>query len=283
MSMISSKIGSLLKFGSSAYMLLIGVSIIITIVVLSIIAPFICPYSPTQRVGPAFSPPSSTFILGTNSIGHDVFSRLLHGGRTVLYVAIISTLMSMSIGIPLGMISGYIGGWPDRFLAVIMDAIYSFPGIILAIAIAAMLGPGNIFNIAIAIAVTYIPTYYRMVRGQVLSIKSTPMVEAAIAIGAPVRVILLEYIFPYVVPVIVVIFSMNIADAILTEAGLSYLGFGVTPPTPDWGYDLRSGQPYIVNAWWISTFPGLMITIAVVGFSMLAESLNELLSPKLRG
>ena len=192
-------------------------------------------------------------------------------------------MISMGMGVGLGMISGFIGGWLDRVLAMVMDALYSFPGIILAIAIAAMLGPGNVLNIALAIAVTYIPTYFRMVRGQVLSLKNTQMVEAAIAIGAPVHVILKDYVLPHVVPVIVVVFSMNIADAILTEAALSYLGFGVTPPTPDWGFDLRAGQPYIDIAWWITTFPGFMITVTVVGFALIAEGLSELLSPRIRG
>ena len=162
-----------------------------------------------------------------------------------------------------------------------MDSIYSFPSLILAIAIAAMLGPG-IINIAISIAVVYIPTYFRMVRGQTLSVKEELYVEAARSLGARAATILRLYVFPNVIPSVVVVFSLNIADAILTEAGLSFLGLGLPPPTPDWGFDLSAGRAYLPGGyWWIITFPGMMIALVALGFSMLGEGLNEILNPRL--
>jgi len=161
-----------------------------------------------------------------------------------------------------------------------MDALYSFPGLILAIAIAAVLGPG-IGNIIISISVLYIPTYFRIVRGQVLSIREDLYVEAARSLGAKPHTILFKYIFPNVVPSIVIIFSVNVADAILTEAGLSFLGLGLPPDTPDWGIDLARGQDYLRRAWWLISFPGLMVTLVTLAFSMLGESLSEIMNPRL--
>lgn len=180
------------------------------------------------------------------------------------------------------MISGYIGGILDRIITLIMDAIYSFPGLILAIAIAAVLGPG-ILNIAISIAVVYAPTYYRVIRNQVASIKDELYVEAARAIGARNIVILLRYILPNVLPSVVVVLSMNLADAIMTEAGLSFLGLGIAPPTPDWGFDLSNGQRFVLSkAWWGLLYPGLAIITVVLGFSMFSEGVNEYLNPTIK-
>ncbi len=162
-----------------------------------------------------------------------------------------------------------------------MDSIYSFPGLLLAIAMATMLGPG-IFNVAIAISVIYVPTFFRVVRGQVLSIKEELYVEAARSLGAKAVTILTRYIFPNVIPSVVVVFSLNIADAILTEAGLSFVGLGLPPDIPDWGYDLSKGHAFLVAGyWWMITFPGLMITLVAMGFSLLGEGLSEILNPRL--
>jgi peptide/nickel transport system permease protein len=183
--------------------------------------------------------------------------------------------------VPVGLLSGFFGGRFDQVLSLVMDSIYSFPGLILAIALAAMLGPG-ILNIAIAISVVYIPTYFRIIRGQVLAIKETLYVEAAKSLGARAREILALYVFPNVIPSIVVVFSLNIADSILTEAGLSFLGLGLPPPTPDWGYDLSRGKDFLAaGIWWPITFPGMMITLVALGFALLGEGLGEILNPRL--
>jgi peptide/nickel transport system permease protein len=226
-------------------------------------------------------PFGASFVLGTDNYGRDVFSRIIHGARTVLAIAILAALMSAAVGVPVGLLSGFFGGLPDRVLSLVMDSVYSFPGLILAIAMAALLGPGML-NVAVAIAVIYIPVYFRLVRSKVLSVKEEVYVEAARSLGARALTILLLYVFPNVIPSIVVIFSVNVADSILTEAGLSFLGLGLPPPTPDWGFDLSAGKRFVPSGyWWIITYPGLMIALLTLGFSMLGEGLNEILNPRL--
>jgi peptide/nickel transport system permease protein len=221
------------------------------------------------------------FLMGTDNLGRDVLSRVLHGAGVVLKVALLSAVFSAVVGVPVGLLSGFIGGKVDKVLSLIMDSIYSFPGLILAIAMAAMLGPG-VLNMAIAISVVYVPTYFRVVRGQTLSVKEELYVEAARSLGARAVTILRLYVFPNVIPSIVVIFSMNIADAILTEAGLSFLGLGIDPSKPDWGYDLSKGKAFLPGGyWWIITFPGMMIALVALGFALLGEGLNEILNPRL--
>jgi peptide/nickel transport system permease protein len=221
-----------------------------------------------------------SFIMGTNQIGQDVFSRIIWGTRIALIVGLASALVAVVIGVPIGLISGFVGGPVDRVLTLLMDSLYSFPSIILALSIAAVLGAG-IGNIIIAIAVIYIPTYFRIVRGQTLSIKEDLYVDAARSLGHRPVEILIKYIFPNVIPSIVTIFSVNVADAILTEAGLSFLGLGLPPDTPDWGIDLARGKDYLRRAWWLITFPGAMVTMVTLAFSLLGESLSEILNPRL--
>jgi len=222
-----------------------------------------------------------TYLLGTDNLGRDITSRLTWGARTVLGVAISSALLSSLIGIPLGLISGFVGGKLDRGLSLVMDSIYSFPGLLLAVALAAMLGP-SLVNVAIAISVVYIPTFYRVVRGQVLSAKEDLYIEAARSLGATRTSILRRYIFPNVIPSVVVVFSLNIADAILTAAGLTFIGLGLPPDVPDWGYDLSKGHQFLVSgSWWMITWPGLLIALVAAGFSLLGEGLSEILNPRL--
>ena len=222
-----------------------------------------------------------TYPLGTDNLGRDIVSRLIWGARTVLGVAITSALLSSTIGITVGLLSGFVGGGLDRVLSLVMDSLYAFPGLLLAIAMATMLGPG-LLNVAVAISVIYIPTFFRVVRGQVLSVKEELYVEAAYSLGAKSWEILTRYIFPNVIASVVVVFSLNVADAILTEAGLSFIGLGLPPDVPDWGYDLSKGHQFIVaGRWWMITFPGILITLVAVGFSLLGEGLSEILNPRL--
>jgi len=223
----------------------------------------------------------ASYLLGTDNLGRDISSRLIWGARTVLLVALSSAAISSIIGIPLGLISAFIGGPFDRVLSLTMDSIYSFPGFLLAVAMATMLGPG-LFNVAIAISVIYIPTFFRVVRGQTLSVKEELYVEAARGLGATPLSILRHYIFPNVIPTVVVVFSLNVADAILTEAGLSFIGLGMPPDVPDWGYDLSKGHQFLVAGhWWMITFPGILISLVAMGFSLLGEGLSEILNPRL--
>jgi len=236
---------------------------------------------PENSIKVVGQPFGTEFVWGTDNFGRDVYSRMIHGARTVLAIGILSALLSAMIGVPVGLISGFVGGSLDKALSLVMDSLYSFPGLVLAIAMAALLGPG-LFNISIAIAVVYVPAYFRMVRGKVLSVKEELYVEAARSLGARARTILGLYVFPNVIPSMVVIFSLNVADSILTEAGLSFLGLGLPPPTPDWGFDLSASRRYLPSGyWWTITFPGVMIALVTLGFSMLGEGLNEILNPRL--
>ena len=221
------------------------------------------------------------FLLGTNDIGQDMWSRILWGTRIALIIGFSASIISLLIGVPLGLMAAFIGGSFDRLLSLLMDSLYAFPGLILAIAITAVLGP-SVINVIVAIAVLYIPTYYRMVRGQALSVKEDVYVEAARSIGARSREILQRYIFPNVIPSVAIIFSVNVADAILTGAGLAFLGLGLPPTVADWGIDLARGQRFIQNAWWMITFPGFTIMLVVLAFTMMGEGLMEIFNPKLR-
>lgn len=268
--------------GAEVYLAIVGAILLAAVVTLTILAPYIAPYNPIVEIGPALQPPSSQYLMGTDHLGRDVYSRVLYGAIVALEVCAISVTLSASIGTFFGLFSGYSGGKTDRVFSIVMDSIYAFPGLILAIAIAAMMGPGLV-NISIAIAVVYIPTYFRMIRGQVLSTKEQLYVEAARALGAKRSTILFRYIFANIIPSLVVVLSLNVADAILTEAGLSYLGLGIPPPTPDWGFDLSKGKSFLPGGyWWMITFPGIMIVIVVLGFSLLGEGLNEIMNPRLR-
>jgi peptide/nickel transport system permease protein len=229
---------------------------------------------------PVSATATEPFLLGTNNIGQDVLSRIIWGTRIALLVAFAAAVFALVIGVPLGLIAGFWSGRVERLLTLFMDSLYSFPGLILAIAIAAVLGPG-IFNVILAIATLYVPTYYRITRGQTLAVKEALYVDAARSLGASPFSILWRYIFPNVIPSLVVIFSVNVADAILTEAGLAFLGLGLPPDTPDWGIDLAQGQNFMRQAWWLITFPGVMITLVTLAFSMLGESLSEILNPRL--
>jgi peptide/nickel transport system permease protein len=222
-----------------------------------------------------------SFVLGTNQIGQDVLSRLIWGTRIAILIGFSSSIASLVIGFPLGLFAGFVGGKTDRALTLVMDSIYSFPGLILAITVTAVLGP-SILNVIAAIAVLYIPTYYRIVRGQTLAVKESLHVEAGRSIGASRSSILGRYIAPNVVPSVAIIFSVNVADAILTGAGLSFLGLGLPPTTPDWGIDLARGQEFIRSAWWLITFPGIAVMLVVLSFTMMGEGLVEIFNPKLR-
>lgn len=261
------------------WMVISGLAIVCVVLIMAVFAPLIAPYDPTKSSGEILSSPSAKHLMGTDNLGRDIFSRIIYGSRIVLMVVFSASLVSMSIGVPIGLISGYFGGKLDRAISMLMDSMYAFPSLILAIAIAAVLGP-SVINAVVAISVVYVPTYFRMIRGQTLSLKSRLFVEAAKAIGAKDTRIMGRYILPNIVTTIVVVFSLSVADAILTEAGLSFLGFIVTAPTPDWGFELSSGRPYLpAGYWWMITFPGLMVMLLSLGFALIGEGLSEIYAP----
>jgi peptide/nickel transport system permease protein len=270
------------KYRGEWWIMVAGALIIAFIVAMTLVPRAFTRYSPTdQDAGGQLTPPSREHLMGTDNLSRDMWARVVYGAQTILGVAIAAALLSAIIGIPLGLLSGFAGGVFDRILSLVMDSVYSFPGLILAIAFAAMLGPG-IINITLAVAVVYIPTYFRLVRGQTLSIKEEVYVEAARAIGARRVTILGRYVFPNVIATVVVVLSLNIADAILTESALSYIGLGLPAGIPDWGMDLSMGKKFLPSGvWWMITFPGLMIMLLALGFTMLGEGLAEILNPRL--
>ncbi|RDE13187.1 MAG: hypothetical protein C4K48_08920 [Candidatus Thorarchaeota archaeon] len=269
--------------GSPGFVAMSGLLIVFAIVYMTAVSWWIVPYDPTRLdVGPYGGAPSLQFPLGTTALGQDLLSRVISGGGIMLQVAIISVAVCFSIGVPMGLAASYRGGLPDRAVSLVMDSIFAFPGLVLAIAIAAILGPG-VTNMAMAIAVVYIPSYFRVVRSQVLTIKELPYIEAAIVMGARNRDIIFRYILPNILPSAVVVMSINFADAVLTAAGLTFVGLGLPVDVPDWGWDLTFGShEYVTGKWWSITFPGLMIVVLALGFTLAGEGLNEVLTPKLK-
>ncbi|MFM8305995.1 MAG: ABC transporter permease [Microcystis aeruginosa] len=224
-------------------------------------------------------PPSSAHWFGTNVRGYDVFSRTLFGARAALSVVFLATGLSLVIGVPLGLISGYLGGKIDRVLLFFMDTLYTLPGLLLSVALAFVLGRG-ILNVAIAVSIAYIPQYFRVVRNQTASVKNELFIEAARAIGATTGRILSKYLFFNVVQSVPVLFTLNAADAILVLGGLGFLGLGLPEEVPEWGHDLKEALADLsTGIWWTTLFPGLAMTTMVVGLSLLGEGLSEIFNP----
>jgi len=251
-------------------------------VLMAILAPLIARYDPNKtRAGQMYESPSPSFPMGTDRLGRDIVSRVIYGTRTVLIVTLLSMALSSLCGVILGLVSGYVGGKSDMILTLFMDSLYAFPGLILAIALAVMLGQG-MMPVTVSLTVVYIPIYFRMMRGEVLSLKENLFIEAARAIGAKDRTVVFRYVFPNVVRSIPIVLSLNAADAVLTLAALSFLGLGLPADIPDWGFDLRMGYGDLTSKiWWPGAFPGLMIVLLTLGFSLLGEGLAETLNPRL--
>lgn len=235
---------------------------------------------------PRRAEPSGEHLFGTTQSRFDVLSRIMAGARVALSVVIVSTLLSMLIGVPLGLYSGYRGGRIDKVLVMMMDAIYAFPPLILAIIVAFILQeyiePG-VPSAAAAVGVVYIPQYFRVIRNHTLSVKQEPFVEAARALGAKPRTIITRYVFFNVISSVPVIFTINAADAVLTLAGLGFLGFGVQFPAAEWGLDVsRAISDTVSGVWWTALFPGLAIMLLVTGLTLVGEGLNDIVNPLLR-
>ncbi|MBN1635608.1 MAG: ABC transporter permease [Deltaproteobacteria bacterium] len=270
------------KYGVEWWILVAGAVIVLGIVFMAAFPDIFTTFNPyDQAAGPQLAPPGGEHLMGTDNLRRDVWARIVFGSQTILRVSVLAAIISSLIGISMGLLSGFSGGILDRILSLIMDSVYVFPGLILAIAFAAMFGPG-VINITLAVSVIYIPTYFRLVRGQTLSIKQELYIEAARAIGASSSTILREYIFPNVIATTVVVFTLNVADAIMIEAALTYLGLGLPPSVVDWGMDLAMGKKFLPSGqWWLITFPGIMISLLALGFTMLGEGLAEILNPRL--
>jgi len=227
-------------------------------------------------------PPSAKNWFGTDIQGYDIFSRTLFGARVAWQVVILATTLSLIIGVPLGMVSGYLGGKVDKVFIFLMDTIYTLPGLLLSITLAFVVGKG-ILNAAIALSIAYVPQYYRVVRNHTTSVKNELYIEAAKALGADTKTIISRYLFLNVIQSVPVLFTLNAADAILVLGSLGFLGLGLPAATPEWGQDLRLALPGLpTGIWWTALFPGLALTLMVIGLSLLGEGLNEFVNPKLR-
>ncbi|AFZ02555.1 ABC transporter permease [Calothrix sp. PCC 6303] len=239
--------------------------------------------NPTDSlINPIHEPPSGKYWFGTSRQGYDVFARSLFGAQAALQVVFLATALSMVVGVPLGMLSGYLGGKLDKMFLFIMDSIYTLPGMLLSVTLAFVVGKG-ILNAALAISIAYIPQYYRVVRNHTVSVKTEVFIEAAQAMGANTWQILSKYLFFNVIQSVPVLFTLNAADAILVLGGLGFLGLGLPDEVPEWGYDLRQALEALpTGIWWTALFPGLAMTLMVVGLSLLGEGLNDFVNPRLR-
>jgi len=258
---------------------------VVGLVLVAIFAPYLAPY-PQDAMGAvnparAFTPPSMSYLFGTDEAGRDIFSRILFGTRISLQIGILVICLTLLIGLPLGVIAGYIGGVPDEFIMRVTDMFLSFPPLLLALVISAVMGP-SLSNSMIAIAVAWWPWYTRLARGQVISLKERPFVEAARAIGVGRWKIMFRHILPNSLTPIVVQASLDFGSVILTAASLSFLGLGAQPPTPEWGLMISVGRYYFLDHWHLATFPGLAILTTVLALNLLSDGLREALSPRLR-
>ena len=259
-----------------------GMILIFLFVIAAIFAPVIAPYSPIeQNLLQRRQPPSSQYWMGLDEVGRDVFSRLIFGARTSLQVGVLSVGLAIIVGSILGAVSGYLGGWTDQVIMRFMDILLAFPGLLLAIAVVSILGPG-LMNMLYAIGFVSIPVYARIMRASVLSVREQDFVMAAHAVGVPEDRMLLRQILPNCLTPIIVAGTLGIATAILDAAGLSFLGLGAQPPTPEWGTMLGEGRGSVFTAPHIVVFPGLAIMLNVLGFNLLGDGLRDALDPRLR-
>ena len=259
----------------------VGAAILLALAALALGAARLSPRDPI-RTAPreALQPPGARHVLGTDQLGRDVASRVLHGARLSLVVGLISVSIAVSLGTPVGLVSGFYGGRLDAVLMRLMDVLLAFPGILLALAIVSVLTPG-LGNVMIAVGLAAVPTYARLVRGSVLAARENVYVEAAWAVGARDARVLARHVLPNVVAPLIVTATLGLGTAILASAALSFLGLGSQPPTPEWGRMLSEGRDYLREAWWISTFPGLGIMLTVLAMNLLGDGLRDVLDPRL--
>ena len=276
-------------------MLIAGLIITGAFLLTAIFAPLIAPYGFAQlrdddgNFG-AQNPPGGNHLLGTTVGGYDVFSRLIWGSQTALAVIIVAVILSIFAGVILGLVSGYIGGWLDRTLVVIADAVYAFPSLLLAIVAAIAISGGRsslwggVFAAALSITVVFIPQYYRVIRAETIRIKAEAYVESAKVIGSSTGRIMFRHVFRNATRTLPLIFTLNSSEAVLTLAGLGFLGFGIEPSNAaEWGYDLNKSLSDVTSGiWWTSVFPGIAIVLVVLGITLVGESLNDLADPRLR-
>lgn len=263
-------------------MALLGLLIILVYVGMALFAPVLAPHDPIrQNLDKSFAPMSAENPLGCDEFGRDILSRILFGARISLTIQIFSVGIALFIGVFLGAVSGFFGGWLDEVIMRVMDVLLAFPGILLALAIIAMLGP-DLHNLIVAIGIYSIPQFARITRGSVLTVKQNEYVMAARAIGETKTSVILRYVLPNAISPIIIQTTLRMATVLLTAAGLGFLGLGVQPPQPEWGTMLSTARMYLRSAPMVAFFPGVSIMIVVLGFNFFGDGLQDALNPKLK-
>lgn len=278
----SSPWGSALRRFARNRVALVGLTILFLIALSAILAPLIATHDPVRTgAGRALTPPGREHFFGTDQVGRDIFSRVVHGGRYSLRIGFISIGIAVSIGVPLGLLAGYYGRWINTLIMRSIDLMLALPNILLALVIVASLGPG-LTKVMIAVGIAAIPSYTRLTEGVVLSVRESLYVTAAKSIGVPDRRIIFRHILPNILAPIIVLASLGLAFSLLTAASLSFLGLGAQPPTPEWGAMANTGRNHLRVAWWITTIPGFAIMVTVLAFNLIGDGLRAALDPRLK-
>ena len=261
----------------------IGLAITLVFLAMTVLAPLLAPYDPyDQDLSSALTPPSWDHWMGADQYGRDMLSRVMYGTRSALLAVVVADGLALVAGCGMGLVAGFFAGRVDAVIMRIVDVLLAFPYLLLALIIVAALGPG-LTNSMIAIAIVYTPQYARLIRGQVLAVRGADYVRAARALGSWRVAIMLRHILPNSFTPILVMATLQAGSVVVETAGLSFLGLGAQPPSPDWGALLADGQSYFLSAWWIATFPGLAIFLVVIGFNMLGDAMRDHFDPRRRG
>jgi len=260
---------------------MVGAAIVLLTVLMAVLAPLIAPYEPSRQGMGRLMAPSAEHLMGTDELGRDVFSRIIYGARVSLQVGAISVILALAVGGTLGILAGFYRGWLDDWLMRLVDILFAFPGLVLAIVIAGLLGPSRT-NAMIAIGIVYAPAFARVIRGSVLGVMAEPYVESSRVVGASDWRIMLRHLLPNIMAPIIVMTTVYLSTAILSEAALSFLGLGTQPPEPSWGGMLNAARRFMELAPWLAIFPGGAIMLVVLGFNFLGDGLRDILDPRIR-
>jgi peptide/nickel transport system permease protein len=263
-------------------LMVLGTCIIIGLILVAVLAPLLASHNPYDQIlGDRLLRPSVQYFFGTDSLGRDIYSRVVYGARVTLTIALLVAAISTPLGVMIGIVAGYLGGAVDEILMRFADVFLAFPRLILAIAFAAALGPG-VENAIIAIAVAQWPTYARLARAETLNVRHNDYIQAIRVLGAGKLTIMIGHVLPLTLSSIIVRMSLDMGTIILTAAGLGFLGLGAQPPMPEWGLMVSDGRQFLVDQWWVSTLPGLAILVVVMGFNLLGDGIRDVLDPRQR-
>jgi len=259
-----------------------GGIIITTMVLLATFAPLLAPFDPIAiSLGDRLQPPGGDHLFGTDEMGRDIFSRILYGARISMVIGLMVVSIAGGVGTLIGATAGFIGGRIDNFIMRLMDVMLSFPSLVLAMALAAAMGP-SLTSAVFAVTVVMIPKFARLVRGEALAVREMPYIAAARVSGAKDGWIILHHVIPNCISTVIVLGTLTLGDTILVAASLSFIGLGAQPPTPEWGAMISVGRKFLMDQWWYATFPGLFILITVIGFNVLGDALRDVLDPRIR-